>query len=583
MSGKEDELCTDSAPTINDPFTTHDYMGCIEDFEGIDPGKDASKLGNQERSKYAQEKSSDELQYEEFNSNKRVCDVTFTINCSKASPFSAYPRLSSIYKKPVSVVQPLTSSGAKLPSDTSFSGEDELDGDNSNGDCSLAQVVLHSRDRIALALSMVSDEEQENFPQGTTSKNALSQGTLGTLTERTSSPGPFSRTFSLKGTSSQNVSLKSTFSKNSPETPIFPGGRKSKVLIQNGKHSKPTFQNGVESCSTMTGSEESYLQTSDSSFEKRTNDAAATSCKLNEVLDHERSKILASSERHQLRFSEEKSYSTPRRRSLKILPPSSGEKLKCSVKLEGVYLKDSFLSASLAQQPNSRSTSHHTLRVPDKDTVVVSPCSSVKESRASQEPLRRSHRKIVTNSEKGGCTSEDNANKKHPCSDRIVSPHCNVKSGYRTKKRLKDLVSSPKETLTSTSVVASGLRSKNSRFGSHAGKRLARKSSQTNKQDCLPSKKAKKDSPTPMKGRNRDNLHGERSSGPLRSQDTGKPLMKERDTYCLHRKEFHAYRAELLSSIKRNVPASRESSPEPFLFPCKGRGTCNKEFCFECC
>lgn len=37
---------------INDFFIIYDYKGCIEDFEGIDFGKDVFKLGNQERLKY---------------------------------------------------------------------------------------------------------------------------------------------------------------------------------------------------------------------------------------------------------------------------------------------------------------------------------------------------------------------------------------------------------------------------------------------------------------------------------------------------------------------------------------------------
>lgn len=39
---------------INDFFIIYDYKGCIEDFEGIDFGKEILnfKLGNQERLKY---------------------------------------------------------------------------------------------------------------------------------------------------------------------------------------------------------------------------------------------------------------------------------------------------------------------------------------------------------------------------------------------------------------------------------------------------------------------------------------------------------------------------------------------------
>lgn len=600
VSSEGGEFFTDSASTVTDLFSANECKGYIADDEGTDTGKDVSKLGSQGRLEYLQEESSDEMQCEDFNSNRRICDATFIMDSFKANLSSTSRKLSQVYKKPVSIVQPRSSAGSKLPSDTSFSEEDELDSDNSNGDCNLAQAALLSRDRIALALSMVSEEEPENFSQGTSSKIALSQGTSsrGDSIEHTSSQGPFSRAIPLKGISSRSMSLKSTFSENFSITPIFQAGRKSKVIFQDSKHSKPTFDNAVASCSTILGGEESHYQASDVNFDEKTNDAAAMSCKLNGVLEHKRSMVLASSERYQLCSGVEKSRSIPRRRYLKIIPPCTNQKLKSSVKLESVYFKDSFHGSSF---PNSRSKSSQILRVSDKDTVAVSPCSLLEESRTSQEHQKRSHL-VVTNSEKGGCTLGDNAkttsnpscvelcdqgklfevmglirspsNKQHMCGVRAVSPHCkeDVKCRYRTPESLNDLVSSPRKTSKRLPVLASGLCSNNSTSGSQVGKRIAKKSIQMNEQDCLPSKQAKRGSPMSTKGRKRDSLQLKRSSGPVRLQETWKAIIMERD----------GYGTELLSPIRRNVPASCESTPEAVLSPCKGKGACDKAFCFHC-
>ncbi|PFX20050.1 hypothetical protein AWC38_SpisGene15525 [Stylophora pistillata] len=600
LSSAGGDLFTDSASTVTDHFSANECKGYIADDEGTDTGKDVSELGNQGRSEYLQEESFDEMQLEDFNTNKRICDATFIMNSFKANPSSTSRKLFQVYKKPVSIAQPLSSAGAKLPSDTSFSEEDELDSDNSNGDCNLAQAALLSRDRIALALSMVSEEEPENFSQGTSSKNALSQGTSlrGGSMERASSQGPLSRAIPLKGTSSRSMSLKSTFSKKFSITPIFQAGRKSKVIFQNSKHSEPTFDNAVASCSTMLGGEESCYQASEVNFDEKTNDDAAMSCKLNGVLEHKRSMILASSECYQLCSSVEKSRSIPRRRSLKIIPPCTDQKLKSSVKLEGVYFKDSFHGSS---SPNSRSKSSQILRVSDKDTVAVSPCSLLEESRTSQEHQKRSHL-VVTSSERGGYTLGDNAkmtgkpscvelcdqgklievvglipspsNKQHMCGDRTVSPHCkeDVKCRYRTAGSLNDLVSSPRKTSKRLPVSASGLCSNNSTSGSQVGKRIAKKSIQMNEQDSVPSKQAKRGSSMSTKERKRDSLQLKRSSGPVRLQETWKAIIMDWD----------GYRTELLSPIRRNVPASCQSTPEAVLSPCKGKGACDKAFCFHC-
>ena len=258
VTSKGVELSTDSASTENDPCIPNEYKHYIEDHEMRDSGKLISELGYKERSEDIQHETFDAIQREHLSSAKRICDTTFIINSPKVSLSLTQQRLSHIYKKPVSVVQPITSPSVKLSSDTCSSKGDRLTKKNTNGDhdqdVDLAHAVLLSLNRIALALSGINEGKQENYSQDTYSKcgsklGASSWGTSskGASSQGTSSMGAFSQGISSKSASSQGISSMGAFSVGTSPMGAFSQGLSSKGASSPGTSSMGSFSQGISS------------------------------------------------------------------------------------------------------------------------------------------------------------------------------------------------------------------------------------------------------------------------------------------------------------------------------------------------
>lgn len=148
----EDDVRDDeSVPMKNDTYTVSELEHYIEGKEVRDSETEGSVSDHDVSMEKLQVEIPD-LQNKCGNSKKRTCNATFLVDKSKSNPFSTHQGLSQFYKKPVSVVQPITLSGAKLSGKTSPSKEDYL----INAECSesdLAQAALCSRNKIALALA----------------------------------------------------------------------------------------------------------------------------------------------------------------------------------------------------------------------------------------------------------------------------------------------------------------------------------------------------------------------------------------------------------------------------------------------
>ena len=107
-----------------------------------------------------QEQGINSLQSKRRDSKIGICNTTFVIDKSKGCSSMTYPELSHIYKKPVSVVNPITSSGMKLSAKTSLSKEDHVNSIEASGKLDLVQAVLWSRNKIALALAEIVEGKQ---------------------------------------------------------------------------------------------------------------------------------------------------------------------------------------------------------------------------------------------------------------------------------------------------------------------------------------------------------------------------------------------------------------------------------------
>lgn len=137
----------------NDTYLLSEHEHCSEDLEARDSDTEGSVLD-------------DEVSAEKFQSNcdskMGICNATFIIDKSKACPSRTHSELSHrcIYKKPVSVVHPITSSGVKKSAKTSFSKEDQVNSIETSGELDLVQAILCSRNKIALALAEIVEGKQ---------------------------------------------------------------------------------------------------------------------------------------------------------------------------------------------------------------------------------------------------------------------------------------------------------------------------------------------------------------------------------------------------------------------------------------
>ncbi|KAL9975675.1 hypothetical protein ACROYT_G012861 [Oculina patagonica] len=136
------------APMKNDTYTVSDIKHCLDDSETEGSVSDLEVSFEE-----LQNESTDDLQYNCDNDKKRICDTTFVVNKSKVSSYSTHQGLTHFNKKPVSIVKPITSSGAKLSGKTLPSKEDHLTDMETSDKLDLAQAVLYSRNKIALALA----------------------------------------------------------------------------------------------------------------------------------------------------------------------------------------------------------------------------------------------------------------------------------------------------------------------------------------------------------------------------------------------------------------------------------------------
>ena len=150
----------ESAPRKNDTYIVSELKHCIEDQEVRESDTEGSTSDHEMSMEKLQEESIGDLQYKHYNSKKSICDATFVINRTKVSSVSTHQGLSQFYKKPVSIVQPITSSGVKLADKTSPSKDGHLTNTESSGKLDLVQAVLYSRNKIAFALARIVEDKQ---------------------------------------------------------------------------------------------------------------------------------------------------------------------------------------------------------------------------------------------------------------------------------------------------------------------------------------------------------------------------------------------------------------------------------------
>ena len=291
----------DSATMKNDPCAKG-HKHCIEDQVLRDVGKEGFVLGHKKRTEKLQQENTDVLQLKHPNFKKRICDATFVIDRCEGSSSVSHQGLSGIYKKPVSIVQPITSSGVKLSCKTSLPKQDHPTNietsDESDYELDLAQAIMCSRNKIALALAgIVESEESTGHTDGESEPMSQSDG----------------ETSQSDGETSQS--------------------------------DRETSQSGGESCVPCPSSEESCYRSQETGIEKKTKGdrqcreqiKATMIMRPNKALDNNRSKVL-DSEKHQLMCSSEDGQRPfVRRQSLKIVHAPMDHKTNSSphsVKLE---------------------------------------------------------------------------------------------------------------------------------------------------------------------------------------------------------------------------------------------------------
>ena len=159
----------------------------------------------------------------------------------------------------------------------------------------------------------------------------------------------------------------------------------------------------------------------------------------------------------------------------------------------------------------------------------------------------------------------------------------------------KDLVSKEKEQRTSTlcssssrgrvknSISLSGDLQCISSFSgrSPARKRTARESVALDTPDLLPRKQPKRGSSVSICLQQGPTPHF--SSHSLHWQEKESTPIKGKELKRLRVEGFSSKDMKLLSPIRRAVARSCDSKLERPSSPCKGLGSCDKSFCFECC
>ena len=144
----------------NDTYLLSEDKQWSEDPEVSDSDIVAPLSDNEVSTEKCQEQSIDSFQSKRRDSKIGICNTTFVIDKSKSSSSMTHPELSHIYKKPVSVVHPLTSSELKQSAKTTLSKDDHVNSFETSGKLDLAQAVLCSRNKIALALAEIVEGKQ---------------------------------------------------------------------------------------------------------------------------------------------------------------------------------------------------------------------------------------------------------------------------------------------------------------------------------------------------------------------------------------------------------------------------------------
>ena len=159
VTGKGEGI--DSGSLQNETYLLSEHEQCSEDLEARDSDT-GSVLDDGVSAENFQEQSVSSLQSKCSDSKRGICNATFVIDKSKACPSTTHPELSHtcIYKKPVSVVHPITSSGGRKSSKTSFCKEDQVNSIETSGKLDLVQAILCSRNKIALALAEIVEGKQ---------------------------------------------------------------------------------------------------------------------------------------------------------------------------------------------------------------------------------------------------------------------------------------------------------------------------------------------------------------------------------------------------------------------------------------
>ena len=149
---------------------------------------------------------------------------------------------------------------------------------------------------------------------------------------------------------------------------------------------------------------------------------------------------------------------------------------------------------------------------------------------------------------------------------------------FRTSKLC---VSSPSGNTKNRVVLSGNLESNGSPQGSHMRKKRARESIATDTPESLPRKQAKRGSPmsssfehAPRSFRGAESLSWQgRESTPVKGNNFKRVRVEL----------FSPQKMQLLSPIRRPEAETCDSVQDAPLSPCKGLGSCDKVFCFDCC
>ena len=140
----------------NDTYLLSEHKHWSEDLDARDSETEGFILDDEVSTEKFQEQSIDSSQSKRCDSKMGICNTTFVIDKSKGCSSMTHPELSHIYKKPVSVVHPITSSVVKQSAKT----EDQANSIETSGKLDLVQAVLCSRNKIALALAEIVEGKQ---------------------------------------------------------------------------------------------------------------------------------------------------------------------------------------------------------------------------------------------------------------------------------------------------------------------------------------------------------------------------------------------------------------------------------------